>query len=75
MKNKIFLHLARKEYIEIMNSTKYGWKQTELVSKYGKIVGCPSDLPYISKFEEPYKGECHADCEFCWNYVLKNKKW
>lgn len=74
-KESIHGHLRRKEYIEIMEGTKYGWIQTEQVQKYGKLVGCPSDLPYISKFEEPYKGQCHADCEVCWKYVLKNKKW
>lgn len=64
-------HLNRKKYIEAMKQTEYGWNPTENFPD----VGCPSDLTFISEDDEPYKRSCFMDCEDCWKYVLKNKKW
>lgn len=64
-------HLHRKKYIEAMEQTEYGWKPSENFPK----VGCPSDLYFVSVNDEPSSYECVMDCEDCWKYVLKNKKW
>lgn len=61
--------LQRKQYVECMKNTEYGWKAR---GKY-KGISCPSDLPFISMKDEPHPDKCIVDCKECWEYVLKNK--
>ena len=61
--------LQRKEYIEAMNGTEYGW---EARGKYEGIC-CPSDLQFVTVEDEPHPDKCIMDCDMCWKYVLENK--
>lgn len=69
--DRIFRHLARKQYVEAMEETQCGWVESERFPK----VCCPADMMGVSIEDEQYKGECHTTCQECWEYVLKNKKW
>ena len=71
MNDGLFRHLTRKKYIEAMNETQYGWARSENFPH----VGCPSDLEFISVYDQPFGKECHTSCKQCWEFVLKNKKW
>lgn len=66
-------NLQKKEYVEAMNETEYGWRASK--SERFNHVGCPDDLYFISREDLPHRGNCFMECEDCWHYVLKNKKW
>lgn len=67
--DKLYKDLKRKEYIEAMKDTRYGWVRSEKFPH----VGCPSDLAFVSEADQPFGDECHTGCRRCWEYVLQNK--
>ena len=61
--------LQRKEYINIMKETNFGWNSSGAY----KNIGCPTDIPFIFAKDMPHPRNCIMGCKECWNYVLKNK--
>lgn len=59
----------KEEYLKAMKITEYGFKPC---GKY-KMIGCPSDLPFVRLEDEPHMTRCIMECKDCWEYVLKNK--
>lgn len=68
---KTMKDLQRKEFIQAMEETEYGWKASR--SRRFSHVGCPNDLYFIHDTDLPHEKNCVVDCKECWNYVLKNK--
>lgn len=62
--------VSKEQFKEIMELTHYGWKASGDFAH----IGCPSDVEGVKESDEPHKG-CFMECEDCWKYVLKNKKW